>query len=114
MALELVFNSSAFSGRTFPVITPAQKPETTAEMVCRMFAEIEDVAGWRRNAKGNLVRKYGSDLLTVFRQGNSWKWCWSVPGEAPTFSKRGYDSEEDAIAAVAEAVLSDFVGLIVS
>jgi hypothetical protein len=78
-----------------------------------MFAEIEDMAAWRRNQRGkNLTRRYGRDVLTVFRQDNRWKWCWSIVGEPPTFSRRHYSSEEDAISGVAEAVLSDYVGLV--
>jgi hypothetical protein len=60
-------------------------------------------AGFRRNARGNLVRQWFELSLTVFRQPKrtgEFHWCISGPN-GRRFSTDGFGDEEDALQSLA-------------
>ena len=62
-------------------------------------------SGFRRSRKGNLWRQYEGLSISVFlRRGDGW-YGWSVAdSEGVRFSPGGYETEEDAMAALWEQV----------
>jgi hypothetical protein len=63
-------------------------------------AEFE--AMFARSRRGNLWRKFGEGILTVFSKPDG-RFAWCIASdEGPRFSPRAYDEECDAVAALAD------------
>lgn len=60
---------------------------------------------WRRSRKGNLYRRWLDMTLTVFqRQDQLYGYCISPRKGPPRYSAGGYGTEDQAMAAMWEAV----------
>lgn len=58
--------------------------------------------GFRRSKKGNLWRQYDGQTLSVFpRSDDTFGWCIASGDDDKQFSSRGYETEEEAIEALA-------------
>jgi hypothetical protein len=56
-------------------------------------------AAFRRSRRGNLWLRYDDRALTVFRrEGGGYSWCISREDDETEYPRRGFDTEEDAIA----------------
>lgn len=74
----------------------------------REFCELR---WWRRSARGNLVRQFDGSTLTVFKRRGEWWWCIATGEEEETkFSPQGYETEEDALYALAEVTVGEGEG----
>jgi hypothetical protein len=72
-----------------------------------LWAQFEDVAAWRRSAKGNLWRRWDECTVSVFYRDRRYHWS-IADGEDVTFSHATYGDEEEALTALGEAMgLSD-------
>jgi hypothetical protein len=75
-----------------------------AEAIERKVAEFEDRRAWLWSKKGNLWRKWGDKTLTIFRRKDGRFGYVYHDGEEPHYSQDGYETEDDAISALREAV----------
>jgi hypothetical protein len=61
-------------------------------------------AGFKRSAKGNLWRHYEGRTVCVFTRDDDY-YGWSIAGnEGTRFSRGGYETEEDALASLGDAL----------
>jgi hypothetical protein len=94
------------AGRRFARLLADAGPDPAARLARgrREFTE-----GFRRSRRGNLWRPYataaGAVTLTVFPRGDPWAFCIATAA-GPEYSADRYDSEADALAALADV----FVG----
>lgn len=78
------------------------KPDLEAE-----FAEFAGFqAGFRRNGRGNLSRRFEGRRLAVYRRGldNAFGWSITGSGGSPDYSPEGYGNEEDAMFGLGRAL----------
>jgi hypothetical protein len=62
----------------------------------------EFLSGFRRNRKGNLWRLFEGRTLTVFRRRGGFACCVSSEEEGTDFSPETFDTEEEALADLAD------------
>jgi hypothetical protein len=85
-----------------PVDDPVPEPDLD---LCAEAWEVFQ-CGFRRSKKGNLWRNFEGDMtLTIFRRRGDDTYGWCVADEqGPRFSRRGFETEEAALFALAEAL----------
>ena len=67
-----------------------------------LHLEFTQLHNWQRSKKGNLWRHHDGQTLTVFKRlDNLFSWCISG-SDGPDFSEGTYETEEDALLALAE------------
>jgi hypothetical protein len=67
------------------------------------WAEFEQPSAWRLSQRGNLWRRWDGEVVTIYRRHGGYQWC--IAGDdGKRFSKRGYETEADAITAAGEAI----------
>jgi len=87
-----------------PKIPTRHKREHEVEAMLAAWAEFEDSAAWQRSRKGNLWRHWEGMTLSIYARDDGY-FGWCVAGEeGPRFSSGGYETEEDAMAALGETV----------
>ncbi len=70
----------------------------------RRWREFEKRKHWQRTRRGNLTRRYDGRRVTVFLQTDGmYGWCISSTVDEVEFGE-GYDSEEDAVTGLGEAL----------
>ena len=78
------------------------KQEVNATL--KRWREFESLKHWRRTERGNLTRRYDGRRVTVFQQKDElYGWCISSTVDEVECSE-GYDSEEDAMTGLGEAL----------
>lgn len=73
--------------------------------------EFRQPSAWQRNIRGNISRTWEGNRVTVFfRQRRHW-YCinHSDPNIEPEYSTESYASEDDAIFALAQAVVAELI-----
>lgn len=67
-------------------------------------AEFESPSAWGRSTKGNLCRQWDGVTLTIFKRDDEcFGWC-IADGEETRYSSGKFDSEEEAMGSLGEAV----------
>jgi hypothetical protein len=90
-------------GRTVPKRKTAQEREREREVDALEAAWNEFESGFRRNRKGNLWREWEGWILTVFRRRNGrYGWCIASEERGTDYSPETYDTEDEALAALAD------------
>ena len=84
------------------------RTKTEVTEALKRWREFESMKHWRRTERGNLTRRYDGRRVTVFQQKDEfYGWCISSTVDDVEFCE-GYDSEEDAMTGLGEALgLSD-------
>jgi hypothetical protein len=68
--------------------------------------EFMDRTKWRRNFRGSLSRDFGESPAVVVSIFTKWgNYRWSINGSEPIYSPRGYQTEDDAMFALAKELL---------
>ena len=84
-----------------PIPKPRQtEPSDFAALMRDFFRE----ADWSRNCRGNLTRRWGEELLTVYCRRGRFGWCRSSDDDGPQFSERMFDTEQGALDDVWESI----------
>ena len=80
-------------------------PLTNAQLDALANEALPRPCPWRRNGKGNLCRRWGALLLTVYRRRDGrYGYCLAPRSGPPRWgTPAGYATEEQAVTAVGDA-----------
>jgi hypothetical protein len=91
---------------TMREIDPLKNLARETEMLRRAYVEFE--GPFKRSTRGNLWRHYDGRILTVFSRGE--RYCWSIKnGDETSYSPESYETEEDAMSALAHVMEVDMI-----
>jgi hypothetical protein len=86
-----------------PRVGEPSSRDRVIEAALAAIEEFEEPTAWRRSQRGNLWREWDEMTVTIFQRKGRYCWCIN-DGEETRFSRKGYETEDDAKIALGEAI----------